>query len=77
MSFSDMINLLRSSPRLPNNNREQKDLRFQSSAIQALQEAAEAHLVSLFEDMQLAALHAKRVTIMARDMTLARRMRRI
>ena len=40
------------------------DLRFQSSAVMALQESAEAYLVSLFEDTNLAAIHAKRVTIM-------------
>ena len=40
------------------------DLRFQSSAISALQEAAEAYLVGLFEDTNLCAIHAKRVTIM-------------
>ena len=40
------------------------DLRFQSSAVLALQEAAEAYLVGLFEDTNLAAIHAKRVTIM-------------
>ena len=40
------------------------DLRFQSSAVLALQEAAEAYLVALFEDTNLAAIHAKRVTIM-------------
>jgi histone H3/H4 len=39
----------------------QTDLRFQSSAVMALQEAAEAYLVSLFEDTNLAAIHAKRV----------------
>ncbi|KAJ9513609.1 hypothetical protein QJQ45_006086 [Haematococcus lacustris] len=39
------------------------DLRFQSSAVLALQEAAEAYLVGLFEDTNLAAIHAKRVTI--------------
>ena len=39
------------------------DLRFQSSAIGALQESAEAYLVSLFEDTNLCAIHAKRVTI--------------
>ena len=39
------------------------DLRFQSSAVMALQEAAEAYLVSLFEDTNLAAIHAKRVTM--------------
>ena len=51
------------------------DLRFQSTAIMALQEAAEAYLVSLMEDTNLAAIHAKRVTIMSKDMQLARRIR--
>lgn len=51
------------------------DLRFQSTAILALQEAAEAHLVGLFEDTQMCAIHAKRVTIMPKDMQLARRIR--
>ncbi len=50
-------------------------LRFQSTAILALQEAAEAYLVSLFEDSNLCAIHAKRVTIMPKDMQLARRIR--
>ena len=51
------------------------DLRFQSHAIMALQEASEAYLTSLFEDTYLCALHAKRVTIMPSDMQLARRIR--
>jgi histone H3 len=62
------------------------DLRFQSSAIGALQEAVEAYLVSLFEgtfpptivlilDTNLCAIHGKRVTIMPKDMQLARRLR--
>lgn len=51
------------------------DLRFQSTAIAALQEAAEAYLVSLFEDVNLCAIHSKRVTIMVRDIQLARRIR--
>jgi len=51
------------------------DLRFQGSAILALQEASEAYLVSLFEDTNLVAIHAKRVTIMPKDIQLARRMR--
>ena len=51
------------------------DMRFQASALAALQEAAEAYLVGLFEDTNLAALHAKRVTIMPQDMQLARRVR--
>ncbi|CAE6361254.1 unnamed protein product [Rhizoctonia solani] len=51
------------------------DLRFQSSAVVALQEASEAYLVSLFEDTNLAAVHAKRVTIQPKDLALARRLR--
>jgi len=51
------------------------DLRFQSSAILALQEASEAYLVALFEDTNLCAVHAKRVTIMPKDLQLARRIR--
>ncbi|CAI9572515.1 unnamed protein product [Staurois parvus] len=51
------------------------DLRFQSSAVMALQEAAEAYLVGLFEDTNLCAIHAKRVTIMPKDIQLARRIR--
>merc|ERR1712000_59754 len=39
------------------------DLRFQSSAVMALQEASEAYLVGLMEDTNLCAIHAKRVTI--------------
>jgi histone H3 len=52
-----------------------KDLRFQSTAVLALQEASEAYLVGLFEDTNLCAIHAKRVTIMPKDMQLARRIR--
>ena len=51
------------------------DLRFQSQAILALQEATEAYVVGLFEDTNLFAIHAKRVTIMPKDMQLARRIR--
>ncbi|XP_058811212.1 uncharacterized protein LOC131676103 [Topomyia yanbarensis] len=51
------------------------DLRFQSSAVMALQEASEAYLVGLFEDTNLCAIHAKRVTIMPKDIQLARRIR--
>ena len=50
-------------------------LRFQSTAILALQEAGEAYLVGLFEDTNLCAIHAKRVTIMPKDIQLARRIR--
>jgi len=41
----------------------------------ALQEAVEAYLFSLFEDTNLAAIHAKRVTIRLKDLALARRLR--
>jgi histone H3 len=50
-------------------------VRFQSTAILALQEAAESYLVHLFEDTNLCAIHAKRVTIMPKDIQLARRIR--
>ena len=51
------------------------DARFQTNALLALQEACEAYLVGLFEDTNLCAIHAKRVTIMPKDMQLARRIR--
>ena len=51
------------------------DLRFQSHAVLALQEASEAYLVGLFEDTNLCAIHAKRVTILPKDIQLARRIR--
>lgn len=41
----------------------------------ALQEAAEAYLTGVFEDTNLCALHAKRVTIFPKDMNLAMRIR--
>merc|ERR1719472_697727 len=51
------------------------DLYFQSQALMALQEAAETYMVGVFEDTNLAAIHGKRVTIMPRDLQLARRLR--
>ena len=50
-------------------------MRFQSAAIMALQEATEAYMVTLFEDSFLCTIHAKRVTLMPKDMILARRIR--
>ena len=50
-------------------------LRFQITALLALQEACEAYLVGLFEDTNLCAIHAKRVTILPKDLQLARRIR--
>ncbi|OJD16600.1 histone H3-like centromeric protein cse-4 [Emergomyces pasteurianus Ep9510] len=52
-----------------------EELRWQSQAIMALQEATEAFLIHLFEDTNLCAIHAKRVTIMQKDIQLARRIR--
>jgi histone H3 len=54
---------------------EKKDIRFQKQAIEALHESSEAYIVGLFEDTNLCAIHAKRVTIMPKDMQLARRIR--
>ena len=49
------------------------DLQFQLGATGALQEVAEAYIVGLFEDTNLCAIHAKRVTIMPKNIQLARR----
>ena len=51
------------------------DLRFQSAAVLCLQEATEAYIVGLFDDANLCAIHARRVTIMPKDIQLARRIR--
>ena len=52
----------------------QSHLRFQGSAVMALQQLTEAHMVRLFEDTNVCAIHAKRVTILQQDMQLARRL---
>lgn len=52
-----------------------RDVRFQASTVLALQEASEAYLVGLFEEANLAAIHARRVTIRPQDIQLARRIR--
>ena len=51
------------------------ELRFQSQALTAIQEATEAYITGLFEDTNLCAIHANRVTVMKKDMDLARRIR--
>ena len=51
------------------------DLQFQTAAVGALQEASEAYLVGLFDDTNLCAIHAKRVTIMPKDIQLTRSIR--
>ena len=52
-----------------------RDIRFKSTALMALQEASEAYIVQVFEDCVLCSIHSKRVTIMPKDMNLARRIR--
>ena len=52
-----------------------EEYRIQESALLALREASEAYLIGLFEDTNLCAIHAKRVTITPKDIQLARRMR--
>ena len=51
------------------------DIRFQSQALVALQESSEAYLTGVFEDSNLCAIHANRVTMMKKDMDIARRIR--
>ena len=51
------------------------DTRFVSDALFALQHASEGYFVGLFEDTQLCAIHGKRITIMPKDIQLARRIR--
>lgn len=51
------------------------DIRFKVSAMDAIQEAAEAYIVSIFEDCNFSAIHAKRVTVKAKDLALACRIR--
>jgi histone H3 len=54
----------------------QKDgLRWQSAAVAAMQEATESYVIGLLSDSNLCALHARRVTVMPRDIHLARRLR--
>ena len=48
-------------------------IKFQGTAVMALQEASEAYLISLFEDSNLCAIHAKHCTIMPKDMQLTQR----
>lgn len=54
-----------------------KQYRFTPAALEALQEASEAYLVSLFEDANECAIHAKRVTVMVKDIKLTKRIRGI
>ena len=51
------------------------DLRFQSNAVLAIHEAAEAFLVEIFEQANLSAIHANRVTVTQKDIRLVNRLR--
>ena len=51
---------------------QKKELCFQSSAIKALEEGAETYLIGMLEDAQLCAIHAKRKTVIPKDITLVR-----
>ena len=51
------------------------EMKWQSAALLALQEASEAYITGLFEDTNLCAIHAKRQTVFKKDMELARRIR--
>ena len=64
------MRLVRDSGRL-----HRQDLRFGIHAVQAIQELTEFHLIALLEDAYMIALHMKRVTLMAKDIRLARRIR--
>jgi histone H3 len=58
-------------------NTDQRARRMQSTALLALQEAAEAFMIGFFEDTNECAIHAKRVTIMPKDMHLVKRIRNL
>ncbi|CAI8048942.1 Histone H3-like centromeric protein A [Geodia barretti] len=51
------------------------EFRWQKAAIECLQEASEAYLVHLLSDAYLCSVHARRVTLMPRDVRLIRRLR--
>ena len=51
------------------------NLRIQRNALEILQHAAEAFMVGVFEDANLCAIHAKRVTLQPKDIRLAREIR--
>jgi len=70
LPFSRVVREIAQDMVTVNNN-----VRWQSTALLALQEATEAYLVHLFEDSYLCTVHAKRVTLMQKDLQLARRIR--
>jgi len=75
LPFSRIVREITYEMTTDTNFKDSANLQWQSSALLALQEATEAYLVHLFEDANLCAIHAKRVTVMTRDIQLARRIR--
>ena len=69
------MRLVREITQTYNSNPAEGELRWQIDAMLALQEAAEAYLVHLYEDANLCCIHARRITIMVKDIQLARRIR--
>jgi histone H3 len=56
-------------------NKRMRAVRMQTAALYVMQQAYEAYVISLFEDANLCAIHAKRVTVMPKDLLLAKRIR--
>ena len=75
LPFSRLVREISRDVERKQNKQKDHDLRYQAPAMLAIQEAAESYAVSLFEDTNLCAIHAKRVTIMPKDMQLAKRIR--
>ena len=75
LPFQRLVREIAQDLKISDNKGMKHDIRFQSTAIAALQTASEEYLVGLFEDTNLCAIHAKRTTIMVKDMQLARRIR--
>jgi histone H3/H4 len=49
------------------------EIRFQSAALRAIQEATEAYILTIFENARLSSIYAKRSTILPRDLLLVQR----
>mmetsp|Transcript_3071 Transcript_3071/g.4702 ORF Transcript_3071/g.4702 Transcript_3071/m.4702 type:complete len:141 (-) Transcript_3071:1042-1464(-) len=63
------------SDKLQSRPEQEGDYRWGAEALDAIQEAAEAYMVQIFEDANLCCIHAGRVTVMPKDIQLARRLR--
>lgn len=70
LPFQRLVREITKTLNIPTSN-----FRFHGTTLLALQEASEAFLVSFFEDANLCAIHARRITVMPRDVQLAKRIR--